>query len=292
LAKNKLAKESELVIGLDYPPQEKYQEGWEKIKEYLPTITGFGKVTILSSDENIGAAQNSDKLRSYVKDLGYDSFILTEDDNVFSKNFLEYINWGLKAFKDDKRMLAVCGFKRVDTSFLTNNVYIYPQFVAWGYGMWFDRREKLEKWTDFSVLEEYVKNQPISLVFTSDVYRMVTVIRMIKNRYILGDSLPSFIPEEERYCLYPAISKVRNTGFDGSGLHCNNISKELTDQYHSLVIDDSSSFTPHINGPLYDIRLKSVYNAVYKRSFSLKRHMKAAISYLVYRIKGKYWRIP
>ena len=58
LAKNKLAKESELVIGLDYPPQEKYQEGWEKIKEFLPTISGFGKVTILSADKNIGAVNN------------------------------------------------------------------------------------------------------------------------------------------------------------------------------------------------------------------------------------------
>ena len=42
------AEKTELVIGLDYPPNEKYVAGWEKISEYVKSISGFGKITILN----------------------------------------------------------------------------------------------------------------------------------------------------------------------------------------------------------------------------------------------------
>ena len=46
LSKSPEAKETELVIGLDYPPSEKYMDGFCKIRDYIPTITGFRKVTV------------------------------------------------------------------------------------------------------------------------------------------------------------------------------------------------------------------------------------------------------
>lgn len=289
LANNPLAKESELVISLDYPPHEKYRDGWEKIKEYLPTIAGFGKVTVLYADENIGAAKNCNKLREYVKGLGYDAFILTEDDNIFAPNFLDYINWGLRTFKDDKSILAVCGFKRVNTSFLNNNVYTWPhQFVAWGYGMWFDRREKIEELESFEVLKKYLDTCPISIIFTEQVYIAVNVLSILKHRKILGDSLPFLLPKEERYCLYPKISKVRNQGFDGTGLHC-------VDDEESRIIQDSNpldedeEFTPIIKTPLYESSLKQAYRKTYPDSIA--RHIRASLQFLIYRLTGKMWRI-
>lgn len=291
LAKCSLSDKTELVIGLDYPPSPRYEEGWKQIKEYIPTISGFKKVTVLEETKNLGPAKNAEKLRRYVKEQGYYAFICSEDDNVFSPSFLEYMNWGLKTFKDDQRLLAICGFKRVDTSFLTNNVYIYPQFVAWGYGMWFDRRDKLDKWTDMKVLENYVRNCSLTTMFTPEIYKIWNVLRMIKHRYILGDSLPYFLPEEERYCLYPSISKVRNEGFDGSGLHCGD-DKARAIVYHNLKIDDALTFVPHITEPLYCERLKNVYNAAYKRPISIKRKIVASTSFIIYKFTGKFWSIP
>lgn len=290
LSQCKYADKTELVIGLDYPPAERYVDGWKRIKEYLPTISGFKKVVVFEERENIGAAKNASKLRQYVKEQGHKAFISTEDDNVFSPNFIEYMNWGLCTFKDDNRILAVCGFKRVDTSFLQNNIYIYPQFVAWGFGMWFDRREKLDQWTDFSKLKDFVKKCPITIVFSQQIFKIVGVIRMIKNQYILGDYLPFFLPKEERYCLYPAISKVRNEGFDGSGLHCGN-SLEQSNMYLNLPIDDNKDFIPQIKESLYNPKLKIAYDNVYKRPFNLKKQIIASVTFLVYKFTGKYWRI-
>ena len=41
LSNNLYANETELVVGLDYPPSEKYIDGWKKIKDYIPSIKGF-----------------------------------------------------------------------------------------------------------------------------------------------------------------------------------------------------------------------------------------------------------
>ena len=292
LSKCTLADKTELVIGLDYPPSEKYVEGWNRIKEYIPSISGFGKITIFEEKEkNIGAVRNFQRIRKYVKDVGYDAYIFTDDDDVFSPNFLEYVNWGLKKFQKDKSILAVCGYKRVDTSFLKNNVYKYPQFVAWGYGMWFDRREKLEQWTDFTRLENYVKHCSLLKIFTPETYRIRTILRMIKHQYILGDSLPYFLPEEERYCVYPSISKVRNEGFDGSGLHCGN-ETAMANVYHNMVIDENMHFEPQLLEPLYCERLKEVYDAAYRRPFNFKRKVADSMSFLIYKLTGKFWLIP
>lgn len=289
LKNNKLANETELVISLDYPPHEKYREGWERIKNYLPTIDGFGKVTILYAEENIGAAKNCNKLRSYVKGLGYDAFIMTEDDNILAPNFLDYMNWGLRTFKNDKRILAVCGFKRVDTSSLENNVYIWPhQFVAWGYGMWFDRRERIEELESFEVLKNYVNTCPLSIIFSEQVYIAVNVLSIIKHQKILGDSLPFLLPKEERYCLYPTISKVRNQGFDGTGLHCAD-DEESRKIYNSNPLDMDEDFTPKIITPLYVSSLKQVYRKTYPDPIA--RHIRTSLQFLIYRITGKMWRI-
>ena len=109
LAKNTGAEETELIVGLDYPPSEKYQEGYAKIKEYLPSVKGFKNVIILEADKNLGAVENSKKIRRYAQYLGYEAYIYTEDDNEFSPNFLEYINWALVTFKNDKSINSICG---------------------------------------------------------------------------------------------------------------------------------------------------------------------------------------
>lgn len=103
LARNTHASETELIIGLDYPPSEKYVEGYRQVKAYLPTITGFKKVTIFERPENWGAVKNYTHLINYVFNT-YDAFIATEDDNEFSPCFLDYMNLMLQRYKDDHRI--------------------------------------------------------------------------------------------------------------------------------------------------------------------------------------------
>lgn len=290
LAANKLALQTELYIGLDFPPAEKYVEGWKQIKEFIPTIQGFKKVVTLEATENLTAQGNIEALKKHIRRLGFDSYIFTEDDNVFSPNFLEYANWGLKEFENDKSIFAVIGFKRVKVDFLQNNVYKYPRYVAWGLATWFDRADKMNEFKDLNRLNKLVKSWPLSIIFTKRVFTAVTLIRMIKTNYILEDTLPMLLPKEEMYCIYPKTSMVRNIGFDGSGLHGGN-NEALAQMYKSIPLDESKDFTPNIVGELYDPRLKAVYDETYNLSFSLKKQIIASIQFVLYRLNGSCWRL-
>lgn len=283
LAKNAFAIDTELVIGLDYPPADKYQAGYEKIKGYLPSITGFNKVTVLTTQHNLGVVENCKRLRDYVRSLGFDGFIFTEDDNEFSPNFLEYMNWGLNAFRDDNSILGICGFKRVDVDFLENNVYKYPKFNAWGCGFWFSKYEKKEKYNDFNLLQDWIDSQSIRVCFTDKVRVARAVLSMLKRREILGDFLTNMVPLEERNFIFPKISMVRNHGWDGSGIHGG--TKEVNRFYLNLPIDTNPHFTPKIYSPLYDERLNRVYKKTYKTGFI--RIILNNIIFILYKITGK-----
>ena len=94
LARNTHADKTELVIGLDYPPSKKYEKGYKQIKEYLPSINGFKKITIFGRRENYGVHRNFIALQNYAFEH-YDAVISTEDDNEFSPCFLDYMNKAL-----------------------------------------------------------------------------------------------------------------------------------------------------------------------------------------------------
>ena len=89
LAMNTHADQTELVIGLDYPPNEKYVEGYHQIKVFVPQISGFRKVTVFERSENLGPDQNYADLLNYCYNH-YDAAIFTEDDNEFSPCFLDF----------------------------------------------------------------------------------------------------------------------------------------------------------------------------------------------------------
>ena len=266
LAKNPYAKDTELVIGLDYPPTDKYQAGYDMIKEYLPSIRGFSKVTILTSQHNLGVVENCKRLREYVQSCGFDGFIFTEDDNEFSPNFLEYMNWGLNTFRDDSSILGICGFKRVNVDFLENNVYKYPKFVAWGCGFFFFKYEKKEKYNDFTLLQKWIDSQSLRICFTDRVRVAYAVLNMLKKKVIYGDYLTNMVPIKERNFIFPKVSMVRNHGWDGSGLHGGTAS--VNEYYLNLPIASDTHFTPLIVTDLYDKRLKDVYRKAYKTKVS------------------------
>ncbi len=283
LARCKYADQTELVIGLDYPPTEKYEEGYKKIKAYLPTISSFKKVTVLSTDKNLGAGGNLYRLHKYIREVGFESFISTEDDNEFSSNFLEYVNWALNEYKDDESIYAVCGFKRIDTSGLKNNVYKYPRFNAWGYGSWYKKRDKLTDYYDLNYLKKnLLDHYPLKTIFSKDIYYPCSIISMLSEGNVYGDALVNFLPKDEQYCLFPTTSMVRNHGQDGMGLHGG--SKQQQNMYENLPIDSSESFEPIIVEDLYQPILEEKYTKTYP--ISKKRTLRCVIEFLLYKTTG------
>ncbi|MBO6023322.1 MAG: hypothetical protein J6P83_00515 [Bacteroidales bacterium] len=271
-----------MVIGLDFPPSEKYHFGYNQIKEYLPAISGFKKITILQADHNLGVIENCNRMYSYVREQGYECYIISEDDNEVAPCFLEYANWGLQYTKDNDSIYAVCGFKRVDTSFLKNNVYTYPRFNAWGYAQWFKRRDKVEKFRSLEVLKQFLDQMSFFDAFTSKVYQGASIIHMLKEGRVYGDVMPKFLPIDEQYCLFPTEPMAKNHGQDGSGIHGGTV--KTKNLYDNLSLSENKRFEPHIEEPLYNHQLKKIYDSTYTTSLFCK--IRYVFDFLLFKISG------
>ena len=222
------ANQTEVFVALDYPPSEKYIDGWKRIDAYLAEKgknSKFRNLLVFRKNYNYGMSGtlvNTQLLREEIKKRGYDRWIMSEDDNVFSPNFLEYINKGLEIFKNNKDVFAILGYNnQFDCKCCNNNHFAqHSLFQAWGYGIWANRyieaREELtpayfkdiifnrEKW------KRCFKYTPTSFGL---IFKNATVTRNYLPQHDLNMSF--YLINEHKKVICPVVSKVRNIGFDG-----------------------------------------------------------------------------
>lgn len=277
---NALAKDTPVYIALDYPLKESHWEGYNAIGEFLAGLSGFASITVIRRSENYGAVKNTNDAREMLFEK-YDRLIFSEDDNEFAPNFLEYINEGLDRFESQKEVLAICGYKYlIDMPDGYNVNHFYAKiFSAWGYGIWRDRyyQCQLNKNIDYvkSILNSFKNIRKLSSYAEMLILHS---LNMVRRNHVTGDTIICLkLITENLCCVLPAISKVRNHGYDGSGIHCT-----VDRRYNTQAIDDKKTFT-------YDetvIQENSKINLLIKRAVALpfRVKVKAAILYLFYKI--------
>lgn len=278
------ADQTELFVGLDYPKNESHRIGYEKIKEYVGTITGFKEVHIFYREENYGVRKNTLDLRREVEER-FDRYIFTEDDNEFSPNFLEYMNQGLEIYKDNPKVVAICGYT-YPFDYCQNikgypyNAYPIKGFCAWGGGYWVERNKMVSPF----VTQESACNLINSWKLIYKLFRKknhITVHRLLfRYKTAYKDLMWRVYCElNDAYCIFPQVSKVRNNGFDGSGLNC-----MVTDIYTKQEIDKMVSFE------FDEFEIKSykqidyVHDKLYSGSW-IKRRI-CELEYLYFRLTG------
>ena len=235
LSGNTWAKNTEIYIGLDYPSKEEHREGYEKICMYLEkTSFPFLKVNVLKRESNYGVSRNVEDLRSVVREK-YDRFIFTEDDNVFSDRFLEYIDTMLERIKDRDDVFGVCGYSYPinynvdeldDVTDGQNSGYSFmvkTAFPAWGYGTFFDKRDKfLSEYThEFLVcsIKNGVNGELIKKL--GKIYTGWYVNRACDKNITYNDiDIQLYETITNKMSIMPHKSLVRNMGWDGSGINC------------------------------------------------------------------------
>lgn len=282
-----LAEKTEVFVGLDYPPSDKYVEGWKKIDTYLSIKEKknvFKKLMVFRRKTNCGVGSensNDGLLFKYVMER-YSNYIFTEDDNEFSPCFLEYMNWGLLKFKNDKTIYSICGFSRMNLPFLTNNVYkLNTKFVAWGFGSWADRWEEFNKMRSRSALYEYLEGMPLCEMLFKNNKTASAIVTMLREHKFLGDCIVRTLPLEQRYCVYPKLSVVRNWGTDGSGVHGGN-AKQIA-LYTSMQIDEHEHFMPVCEGDLFDKHVLDVWKKTYPTPMKIRAyHFFNVLRYLIH----------
>lgn len=291
LARNTHADKTDLIIGLDYPPSEKYVEGYNKIKEYLPTISGFKKVILFERPENYGPGRNWNELQRYAFDH-YDAVIASEDDNEFSPCFLDYMNKALDFYWDDNRARSVSGYigpqfyGKLDTPIIHN----YDN-TAWGLGLWTHKFDEKE----LSNIKEY-REIVDSITKSWKIYKtcpalLLMLLGMLKSGKIWGDvSWSTLNIMNDTYQVRPTLSLVRNTGHDGSGTHNNRIIDSLQNQ----TISEAKTFNADFSNVTYvnNVAVKKTLfsnqmpNGVMRR---IKYLIIVLLSYISFRIKHNHF---
>lgn len=236
------AKETEIYIGLDYPFNESHVEGHKKISDYLETITGFKNVIVYRRDHNLGPGGNLRDLKDKITKI-YDRWIFSEDDNEFAPNFLEYMNQCLTHFEKDPNVYFICGYTitwGIDMEKYMNtykyNTFPAKDYNAMGTGFWRDK-ERRPAYRKTQVLHSWrLIFKTLWFNYGSAISRMIHQLNKESELPDVGNRLVCAF--HNKYGIFPRVSKVRNWGYDGTGLNSDN----NTDLTFSVELDTSPDF--------------------------------------------------
>lgn len=266
LKKNGWAKYTDVYIGLDFPPSEKYQDGWRRINEYIDTgdFSAFASFNVIRQKENLGAGMNSHELSEYVSQK-YDRWIFSEDDNEFSPNFIEYMDKCLEAYEDDPDVVAVTGYSYPIEWDVSDNATCLKQNInasMWGTGFWKSKMLQCAEYIGSGrmlqdvdrVIMEKSYEKMIDASLREYIVGAVQPYKRL-NRMLYGMSdigVRAYLAVADKFMISPVISKVRNHGFDGSGVYCQTINNDFgktagTYNYSTQAIDQSLTFELVLN---------------------------------------------
>ena len=263
LRRNPWAKYTEVYIGLDYPAKEEHWEGYRKISTYLEQpFPEFRAVHVFRREKNLGAVSNSGHLWN-VALTKYDRLIYLEDDLEVSPNYLEYMDKALMAYKDDPDVVMVSGYaypldwKAADRCTVAKQNF---NGSAWGKGVWRSKQNAM-----FHYLQPNGLSKAFSRAFRSGRFESMIDCAVKdyvdlcqggwsgKNAFLnttTDIALRIYIAVENKYAVMPLISKVRNHGYDGSGLYCQRIEGNSQADFcvqnycfSTQPIDESDTFT-------------------------------------------------
>ena len=248
------ADRTEVYVALDYPPADKwdkYAPGWEKNREWLYSVgdMGFKKLHLIERTENYGTWRPGDKgngkeLINFIS-LHYDRYIYSEDDNVFSPNFLEYMDKGLELFEHDEKVFSIIGYRWYFPIKTDGNSYmrITTDYTPWGVGCWTKKNPEINNFW-------FKKQINLSNIFR--LYRqygagiigsLLELARRAHEKDVIVDMhLKTYLMSTGKHTIVPTVSLVKNIGLDGSGCGMPKNSKEMQDLYDSIPMSNEAHF--------------------------------------------------
>ncbi len=267
LMKNPWAQYVDLYIGLDYPTKDSHWPGYREILKLMERdYSMFRSFHLYKRTVNYGADKNmKDLYQKAIKD--HEQFIFMEDDTEFSENYLEFMLKALDYFRDDPEVISVSGYSYPVNIQTENNCNIITQnaiFNMWGAGFWKSKFEVCRKdiGEDLCLIRDFsynIKHYSFSRYRRTDYINCVAGVNpddrdvrqlcyMFTNTTDI--SMGVYMQVNGKYQAMPVVSKVRNNGFDGTGLYCKTVrsakfGKVTSDTYDYInqQLDQEKHFT-------------------------------------------------
>jgi hypothetical protein len=210
LKKADLANKSDLYIFSDGPKPNENPINVFNVRDYIKNVY------IIESDINRGLAKSIISGVNYIFS-NHDRVIVLEDDLIVENRFLIYMNKLLDKLDGNPNVSAISGYSFYSNSFFPN-YYGLKVMSSWGWGTWknawneisFDANELQIKLLQKDLKKFNFSNFSYSNIFKSQLIGKVDswAILYYANLFI-----------NNKVCIYPNISLVKNIGFDGSGTH-------------------------------------------------------------------------
>lgn len=219
LQRNEFANSSELFVFSDGPKSETDRDNVQSVRDYLRTITGFRKVTVVERDINLGLAQS---IITGVTEIvnKYGRIIVLEDDMVTSPHFLRFMNEALELYKDEERVISIHGYMYPVKTKLPETFFLKVT-DCWGWATW-ERGWDLFEPDGQKLMEELNARK---LTYRFDLDGSYHYTRMLQdqingknNSWAIRWQASAFL--KDKLTLYPGRSLIFNTGIDASGSHC------------------------------------------------------------------------
>lgn len=219
LRQNVLARESELYLFSDAPANAAAAADVAAVRAYARGITGFGAVTLVEREANLGLA------RSVIAGVGqlcasHGRVVVIEDDLVTSPHFLRFMNDGLDLYADDERVASIHGYQYPVAGSLPETFFLRGT-DCWGWATWRRAWDLFEP--DGRALLRELEARKLTREFDFDGSYPYT--RMLKaqidgrnDSWAIRWYASAFL--REKFTLYPGRSLVLNIGLDDSGTHC------------------------------------------------------------------------
>jgi hypothetical protein len=274
LQKAKYAEKTELYVFLDGP---RNNDDKLKIDETLTEIkkaSCFRKVIINQRASNLGLATNIFEGINEVF-TKYEKAIILEDDIEVSENFLSFMNVALTYYKQEKKVWHIGGYNESIRNYDETRTFFWRVMRCWGWATWRDR------WIHYKKDTQHL----INTFSNADIYRFNLNSsedfwgQVLANHQKKIDTWAIFwyatIFQNGGLCLNPAVSHVRNIGFDSSGVHCGTDSGK-----HTVKLLNSSSVFYFPSKPVEDTEIVEL----------IMRHYESFKPSLIKRIKSKFLR--
>lgn len=263
LKENSIASGTSVYVAVDYPLEGKRIEEHDHIIKYLRELQGFKEIIPLIRDTNYGYIRNMQDAMDYMFQK-YDRVIYTEDDNIFSAIFLEYMNKCLDYFEHSDQVLSISGFTSCVPVDTPNNVFANQGFSFWGVGIWRDKWYDLNSKITIEAFQNIADSpQKLLNMYKHSKRRLEKFVRMyILQEYVIQhDSAYGCISDaHDMYRICPAVSMVKNIGCNEKGVH--NWKECSIDHIQNVKLSEDEKFNLEIKDDIFKKRYLKKLNQI------------------------------
>lgn len=224
LEKNELADETDLFIFADGAKRAEDSEKVGQVRDFIRRYrenSAFKEVIVVEQQHNLGLA--SSIIGGVTRVISkYQKVIVVEDDLIVSADFLAYMNQALDYYQDMKEYGSISAYTYPipELKSYDKDIYVTRKGDCWGWGTWYDRWKQ----ADWSVadFDAYLHDKKRRKAFDS--------IQKGIDSMLVAQQAGEIDSWAVRWCyhlfnhqlltVYPRISRTKNIGFDGSGVHC------------------------------------------------------------------------